>query len=486
MARSRDRLPHHPVPPGAAVLLTPAEMGRADAATIAGGTPGIALMERAGWAVARAARRFGPCRTLVLCGPGNNGGDGYVAARLLAHWGWPVRVAALAPPRAGSDAALAAAEWHGPAAAFSPDEAARAELVIDAVFGAGLSRDVDGLAAETLAAARRILAVDMPSGVDGATGAVRGTAPQAAATVTFFRHKPGHWLLPGRDLCGDIVLADIGIPDSVLPGIAPQTWSNGPGLWRLPLLPDSTHKYARGYVTVLGGASMTGAAQLAAAAARHGGAGMVAIAAMGRADIYRGGAPGLIVNEETLDHLLADKRRTTWVCGPGLGIEAARSVLPTLLAAGRQVVADADALGACAGEPDALCGATIITPHEGEFTRLFGPPGTDRLGAARAAARRIGAVVLLKGSDTVIAAPDGRAAINGSARPWLATAGAGDVLSGAIAALLAAGLPAWEAACAGAWLHGHASALLGPGLIAEDLPVGIARAIASVSSPSAG
>ena len=462
-------------------LLTPAEMGRADAAAIAGGVPGTLLMERAGWAVARAARRFGPCRTLVLCGPGNNGGDGYVAARLLAHWGWPVRVAALAPPRPGSDAALAAAAWHGPVAAFTPAEAARADLVIDAVFGAGLARDVDGLVADTLAAASRILAVDVPSGVDGATGAVQGRAAQAAMTVTFFRCKPGHWLLPGRGLCGEIVLADIGLPETVLAAIAPQTWANGPELWQLPALPDSTQKYTRGYVTVMGGAAMTGAAQLAAAAARYGGAGMVTIAAMGRADIYRQGAPGLIVNEETLDHLLTDARRTTWVCGPGLGIEAARTVLPRLLAAGRQVLADADALGACAGHPEALRGAAVITPHAGEFAKLFGPAGDDRLGAARAAARRIGAVVLLKGSDTVIAAPDGRAAINGTGTPWLATAGAGDVLSGVIAALLAAGLPAWEAACAGAWLHGRASALIGPGLIAEDLPPAIAQVMRTAS-----
>jgi len=460
-------------------------MGRADAAAIASGVPGLLLMERAGWAVARAARRFGPCRTLVLCGPGNNGGDGYVAARLLSHWGWPVRVAALAPPRAGSDAAFAAAAWHGPTAAFTPAEAARADLVIDAVFGAGLSRDVDGLAAATLAAASRILAVDVPSGVDGATGAVRGRAAQAVATVTFFRCKPGHWLLPGRGLCGEIVLADIGLPATVLDAIAPQAWANGPDLWQLPVLPDSTHKYARGYVTVLGGAAMTGAAQLAAAAARYGGAGMVTIAAMGRADIYRQGAPGLIVNEDTLDQLLADERRTTWVCGPGLGIAMAGAVLPRLLAAGRRVLADADALGACAGNPEALRGTAVITPHAGEFAKLFGPAGEDRLGAARAAAKRIGAVVLLKGSDTVIAAPDGRAAINGTGTPWLATAGAGDVLSGAIAALLAAGLPAWEAACAGAWLHGRASALLGPGLIAEDLPPAIARAMRTASSSAA-
>ncbi len=453
-------------------LLTPAEMDRADATC---GVPPDMLMERAGWAVARAARRFGPCRTLVLCGPGNNGGDGYVAARLLAEAGWPVEVAALASP--GPGAAAAARRWHGPVRPFDPADAAQAGLVIDAVFGAGLSRDVDGIVAETLGVAERILAVDVPSGVDGATGAVRGTPAAAKQTVTFFRCKPGHLLLPGRDLCGAITLADIGIPASVLHGIAPTNFHNGPGLWRLPVLPASTHKYARGYVTVLGGAEMTGAAQLAAAAARAGGAGMAAIAAQGRADIYRGGAAGLIVNEASLASLLEDARRTTWVCGPGLGIETAARLLPSLLAAGRHVVADADALGAYAGRPEALAGASVITPHAGEFERLFGPAGDDRLGAARAAARRVGCVVLLKGSDTVIAAPDGRAAINDTGGPELATAGAGDVLSGLIAALLAGGMPAWDAACAGAWLHGRAGQIVGPGLIAEDLPAAIARAI---------
>ena len=461
-------------------LLSPAEMGRADALAIAGGMAGFALMERAGWAVARAARRFGPCRTLVLCGPGNNGGDGYVAARLLAAQGWPVKVAALAPPRPGTDAALAVAAWSGPSGPFDPAEAARAGLVIDAVFGAGLSRDVDGLAADTLAAARRIVAVDVPSGVDGQTGAVRGRAAQAACTVTFFRRKPGHCLLPGRDLCGEIVLADIGLPASVLAGISPRTFSNNTSLWRLPVLPASTHKYARGYVSVLGGAHMTGAAQLAAAAARHGGAGMVTIVAPGQAALYRHVPAGLIVNDEPLETLLADARRTTWVCGPGLGQDTARETLPKLLAAGRQVLADADALGAHAGDPEALRGVAVLTPHEGEFTKLFGPPGPDRLAATRAAAARVGAVVLLKGSDTVIAAPNGRAAVNDTGTPALATAGAGDVLSGLIAALLAGGMPAWEAACAGAWLHGRAGERLGRGLVAEDLPAAIAHAIRDI------
>ena len=461
------------------MLLTPAAMALADARAAALGVPTQALMENAGRAVARAVRaRFRPCRTLVLCGPGNNGGDGYVAARLLAEIGWPVAVAALAPPRAGTDAARMAARWRGPSVAFAPEEARRAALVIDAVFGAGLARDVDGLAADTLAAAARVVAIDVPSGVDGATGAVRGRAAAALLTVTFARRKPGHLLLPGRDLCGETVLADIGLPDAAIAEAAATCWANGPALWRVPEPTASGHKYSRGHVTVLGGAAMTGAARLAAAGARRAGAGMLTIAATHGADIYRQGDAGVIVSGALLATLLEDARRQVWVCGPGLGAEEARAAFPALVAARRTVVGDADLFTAFAGAPDALRGAAVLTPHEGEFARAFGPPGADRVAAARAAAVRTGAVVLLKGSDTIVAAPDGRVAINDSAPPWLATAGAGDVLSGIIAGLLAQGTPAWQAAAAGAWLHGRAARIAGPGMLAEDLPGALPDAIA--------
>ncbi|HYZ24257.1 MAG TPA: NAD(P)H-hydrate dehydratase, partial [Rhodopila sp.] len=422
-------------------------------------------------------------RVLVLAGPGNNGGDGYVAARLLAEQGWPVRVAALAPPREGSDAAGAAQRWRGWRVRLSPEEAARADIVIDAVFGAGLARPVEGVVADTLRAARRVVAVDVPSGLDGATGHVGGYAPAAEVTVTFFRLKPGHLLLPGRELCGRIVLADIGLPAQVLTEIAPDTWGNDPSLWQIPRLSADTHKYSRGHVTVIGGAAMTGAARLAADGARRAGAGLVTIAARGAADVYRAGAPGLLVNEADIPELLHDQRREVWVCGPGLGPDAVRAIFPALIAAGRKVVGDADVFTAFANQPDALKGAAVLTPHAGEFARAFRPPGDDRLGAVRSAAARTGAVVLLKGSDTIIAAPDGRAVVNASAPPWLATAGAGDVLAGLIAGLLAQGMPAWEAAAAAAWVHGRAASIVGPGLIVEDLLPALAPALAKAAAP---
>lgn len=473
-------LPHWPPE-----LLTPAEMARADAAAIAGGIPGRVLMEAAGRAVARALRRHAsPARTLILAGPGNNGGDGYVAARLLHAQGWPVAVAALAPPAPGSDAAHAAALWQGPTLPFTPAEAARAFYVIDAVFGAGLSRPVEGLVAATLAASGGpVLAVDVPSGLDGATGRVMGFAPAAALTVTFFRAKPGHLLFPGRALCGRLVLADIGLPAAVLGSIAPRVFRNDPALWQAPALAVVGHKYQRGHVAVLAGAAMPGAARLAAQAARRAGAGLVSIFAPDAvtAAILRGAEPGLIVRQDDLDAGLADARLNAWVVGPGLPpTTETRALLRRVIDAGRAVLVDAGALVA-AGGADALRGAAVLTPHEGEFAAAFGDIA-DKLSAARAAARATDAVVLLKGADTVIAAPDGRAAINDTAPPSLATAGAGDVLAGLIAALLARGMAPFEAACAAAHWHGRLAAACPGALVAEDLIAAQAR-VALASGP---
>ncbi len=439
-------------------LLSPIEMGMADAAAARLGWPSAILMENAGRAVVRAIRaRFTPCRTLVLRGPGNNGGDGGVTARLLAEAGWPVKEATLG------------------GASFTPTEVSRADLVIDAVFGAGLARDLAPDLIEVLRAARRVVAIDVPSGLDGATGAVRGYAPQALLTVTFHRLKPGHVLLPGRELCGETVLADIGLPDAATP--LATTFRNTTRLWTIPVPTASGHKYIRGHATVLGGATMTGAGRLAAVAARRAGAGLVTIAAFEGGAIYRAGEPGTIVDDQPLADQLRDTRRNAWLCGPGLGADAARAALPVLLASGRRVVVDADGLTVCAGAPERLRGATVLTPHAGEFTRVFGLPGVDRLAAVRAAAELTGAVVLLKGADTIIAAPDGRAAINDNAPPWLATAGSGDVLAGIVTGLLAQGMEPWEATCAAVWLHGRAAEIAGRGLIAEDLLGCLARAL---------
>ena len=442
----------------------------------------MTLMANAGRATALVVEaRFRPCRTLVLCGPGNNGGDGYVVARRLQSAGWPVTVAPLAPPRAGTDAAEAARGWKGPVTDFGPASAARADLVIDAVFGAGLSRDVDGVIADTLAAAPRLVAIDVPSGLDGATGAPRGFAAEAALTVTFFRLKPGHVLLPGRDLCGKIVLADIGMPKAVLASLGSRMHVNNPALWHVPVPAAAGHKYSRGHVTVVGGEAMIGAARLAAEGARRGGAGLTTIAAPTSAvGVYRAGSPGIIVSDASIDTLLQDERRQVWVCGPGLGLAAARYTLPLLIAAGRSIVADADALTVFAGEPERLKGTAVLTPHFGEFTKVFGAPGADRPRAVVSAAARTGAVVLLKGADTIVAAPDGRVSINTSAPPWLATAGAGDVLAGLIGALLAQGMPPWEAASAAAWLHGRAAVFAGPGMVADDIAPALPAALSEV------
>lgn len=477
---AKDDKPSMSPSPGL-LLLTPAEMAAADAAAIASGIPGSALMEAAGRAIARAVRRrFRPCRTLVLAGPGNNGGDGYVAARHLEAAGWPVAVAPLAPPRAGSDAARAAAAWRGPLVPFTAAEAARAGLILDCVFGAGLDRPLPPAVEAVLAAARApIVAADVPSGLDGATGQPRGRVAAAALTVTFAALKPGHLLPPGRWLCGEVVVADIGIPPAALAASGARLWRNAPGLWRLPPLAPDAHKWSRGAVLVAAGAEMPGAARLVAAAARRAGAGHVAIAAPpGQGGLFRAVEAGLVVSEAPLRSLLARPRVV--VIGPGLPPTAATlALVQEALAEQAPVVADAGALSACAGRPEALAGAALLTPHEGEFARLFGPVGEDRVAAVRQAAHRVGAVVLLKGPASVIAAPDGRAAIEADAPADLATAGTGDVLAGIAAALLARGLPPFEAACAAAWLLGEAARRAGPGLIAEDLPPLLPAAMAA-------
>jgi hydroxyethylthiazole kinase-like uncharacterized protein yjeF len=478
-------------------LLTNAEMTEADRLTIAGGIPGIDLMERAGLAVAEAAAKLSGRHVLIVAGPGNNGGDGFVAARILAERGYEVRVNFIGDmARLKGDAALAASRWSGPVEQASPASLTQCDIIIDALFGAGLDREVEGQPAAVIegmnASGVPILAVDLPSGVNGTTGAVMGVAVNAAHTVTFFRRKVGHLLLPGRLHCGTVQVADIGIPANVLTAIKPSAFLNRPALWghMFPRPMTAGHKYSRGHaVVVSGGLPTTGAGRLAARGALRAGAGLVTIASPRTALAVNAEATLAIMvcpvdGADELASFLADKRHNAVVLGPGGGVgETLRDQAGAALASGAAVVLDADALSSFAQQPDALADRiatgpkrdVVLTPHEGEFARLFKAIHEDsnlhsKLEKTRLAARKSGAVVLLKGADTVVATPDGRATIADNAPPTLATAGAGDVLAGMIAGLLAQGMPAFEAASAAVWLHGEAASEFGPGLIAEDLP----------------
>lgn len=476
-------------------ILSVEQMYRADRLAMAAGIAGERLMEAAGWAVARAARtRLPKGRIAILCGPGNNGGDGFVAARLLARQGRAVRLGLLGEtPSLKGDAAIMAGRWGGPVEPLTPALLDGCAGVIDALFGAGLARPLDGAALAVIEEIGRrklpVVAVDVPSGVHGDSGIVLGTAPDCVATVTFFRPKPGHCLMPGRLKCGEVIVADIGIPDAVLDEIKPAVRRNGPGAWALPGLAPDGHKYSRGHALVLGGAGMTGAARLAARAARRAGAGLVTLAAPPEAlDVYRAGDPGLLVaSAEPFSALLADTRRNALLLGPGGGVgEAMEARVEAALATGRPCVLDADALTSFEGRGADLfrhlSDRVVLTPHDGEFRRLFGEVAGSRLERALHGARESGAVVLLKGPDTVVAHPDGRATITTDAPPFLATAGSGDVLAGLIVGLLAQGMESFDAASAAAWAHGRAAAAFGPGLIAEDLPDSIPAILAAMEN----
>ena len=473
-----------------AALLTVAEMAAADAFAIRGGTPGVALMEAAGGAVARELRmRWTPRPTLVLCGPGNNGGDGFVVARHLKAAGWPVRLGLMGEvARLKGDAALMAGRWDGEVHPLSPDLIDGSGVIVDGLFGAGLARDLEGPVRAVVevanASGAAIVAIDVPSGIHGDTGAVWGIAMNADVTVNFFRRRPAHWLFPGRDYAGEVVVADIGIPEAVLDELKPTLFANSPALWGecFPRPRLAGHKYDRGHAVIVSGTvGRTGAARLAARAALRVGAGLVTVA---------GPPQSLLVNASQLTavmtasfegatglgELLDDRRKNAILLGPGNGVgEETRENVKAALATGRACALDADALTSFAECPEELFSRLhadcLLTPHDGEFNRLLGAaePRADKIVRTRAAAERSGATVLLKGADTVVAAPDGRAVINGNAPPELATAGAGDVLGGLVLGLMAQGMPAYDAGCAAAWLHGAAAESFGPGLIAEDL-----------------
>ncbi len=481
-------------------LLTTAEMAEADRLAIEAGTSGIRLMENAGRAVADTVVQMNPRGAPAICvvaGPGNNGGDGFVCARILAGRGYPVRLLLLGNrDRLKGDAAEAGRQWQGPVEAATPAGLQGAGLIVDALFGAGLDRPLDGQARAMIeainAAGAPVIAVDLPSGVNGNSGSVMGAAVNASRTATFFRKKPGHLLLPGRLHCGVVEVIDIGIPGTVLDSIRPSTSVNAPALWGdlFPIPQPGGHKYRRGHAAVVSGdVSHTGAARLAARGALRVGAGLVTIASP-RDALAVSAASNLAIMVRPVDGVdeltvwLSDPRLNAIVLGPGGGVgQPMREMVLAALAGDRAVVLDADALTSFAEAPDALFevikgrgpSPTVLTPHEGEFVRLFREVSQEaemvsKCERAKAAAMASGAIVLLKGSDTVVATPQGRVSITENAPPWLATAGSGDVLAGFVTGLLAQGMPGFEAASAATWLHGETGNEAGPGLIAEDLP----------------
>jgi NAD(P)H-hydrate epimerase len=460
-------------------LLSVDEMRAVEAAAFARGVKSSALMERAGNAVAEeAAARYPQREFLVLTGPGNNGGDGFIVAVALIKNGRKAKVAAMVSVNdLRGDAAWAAAKYKGGVVPLTQANLGGNPVIIDALFGIGLTRAIKGDAAQIIREINKrkmdVIAVDIPSGVHGDTGEVMGAAPKCTVTVTFAHKKYGHVLMPGRAYCGEVVVTNIGI------AAESKVHENHPHLWRalLPWPQPQGHKYQRGHTLVIAGPpKRAGAARLAGLAALRAGSGLVSLVC-DKKDLRVYASKALSLMTETRDEwkkLLADERKNTVIIGPGAGVgKTTRDMTLTALKSGKRSVLDADALTSFASHAKTLFAAIkspcILTPHDGEFARLFPKLTGSKLEKALQAAALSHAVVVLKGYDTVIAAPDGRAAINTNAPPDLATAGSGDVLSGICAGLLSQGMAAFDAACAGVWIHGQAATLHGAGLIAEDL-----------------
>jgi ADP-dependent NAD(P)H-hydrate dehydratase / NAD(P)H-hydrate epimerase len=478
-------------------LLSNEQMTRADMEAARAGIDSLHLMEQAGRAVSDAIIRLYPARpeTLILCGPGNNGGDGYVVARLLAEAGWLVTTASAAPSeKLKGDAATNRKLWQGEDKTLTDWQVEDYGLIVDALFGAGLTRPIEGAFKQALQKAgesqRPLIAVDMPSGVSGSTGQVLGYAPQATHTITFCHKKPGHLLYPGRGLCGEVRLSLINIPDKIIEEINPRVFENNPALWSLPKPNPQSHKYKRGYgLIACGPLHQTGAARLAANACLRAGAGIVKIAAPKSAILVLAQHETEVMlmpceDDQAFAALLKEPRLSALCIGPGLGLnDRAEDWLKAALTCSKKTVLDADALTLLARQNVTPPQNTILTPHEGEFERLF--PGLleksqTRLEAAQNAAQKQKSIIVLKGADTIIAAPDGQGRINTSGTPWLASAGSGDVLAGIITSLLAQGMPPFDAASAGVFLHGKAGEAAGPYLIASDLIENLPQTMAGI------
>jgi ADP-dependent NAD(P)H-hydrate dehydratase / NAD(P)H-hydrate epimerase len=481
-------------------ILTVSQCYEADRYAAANGTPTLTLMENAGRTIADAiCERWSPRTVAVLCGRGNNGGDGFVAARHLRARGWDVRLALLGRKDSlEGDAAEMAQRWDRTDESVSPATLEDAGLVIDALFGAGLTRALDGPAKEIVLALNKakvpVVAIDVPSGLHGDLGnALDDVCVDADLTVTFFRKKQAHVLMPGRIKCGEVVVADIGIADAALETVRTQMFENGPALWaaRYPWPDPLGYKYSHGHCVVVSGpAHATGAARLAARGALRVGAGLASVASPQDAVAVNAAHLTAIMikpfsGASDLADLLKDERLNAVVIGPGCGVGSeTREMGAAVLASKASVVLDADALTSFKDDPNALFAQlrenVVLTPHDGEFERIF--PGLlkrsqTKIDAARTAAATAKCTVLLKGADTVIASADVRIAVNTNAPASLATAGSGDVLSGIIGGLLAQGMDSFDAACAAAWLHGEAAACTGIGLIAEDLPENLPRVL---------